>query len=285
MRGPVPEQAGIGLRAPHLAQICEERPALAWLEAHAENYLNPGWSRDRLIELAGHYPLSLHAVGLSLGSADGLDPTHLARLRDLVESVKPALVSEHLAWSVQDGHFFNDLLPLPYTDETLAVVADNVARLQDALGRRVLIENPSTYLTFRHSTIPEAEFLAALVERCDCGLLLDLNNLHVCAVNHGFDPAAWLAGLPMAAVGEIHLAGHARNWAGELEILIDDHGSPVDEPVWALFRSVVTQIGARPTLIEWDTEIPALSVLAGEAAMAQAILAGCGGKADGRAAA
>ncbi len=285
MRSPIADCAGIGLRAPHLAQILEDRPPLGWLEAHAENHLAPGRSRDALIALAQTYPVGLHAVGLSLGSAEGLDERHLRRVRALVDAVRPVLLSEHLAWSVHDGRFFNDLLPLPYTAESLERVADNVARLQDALGRRVLIENPSTYLRFRHSEMGEAEFLAALVARTGCGLLLDLNNLYVCARNHGFDPAEWLADIPAEAVGEIHLAGHASNWAGELAILIDDHGSAVSDPVWDLFGDFVARHGARPTLIERDTDIPALEVLAAEAARAQAILRRAPEGTDGRAAA
>lgn len=264
--------AGIGLRAPHLAEVGREGPTVAFLEVHAENYLAPSPARAMLERLRADHALSVHAVGLSLGSAEGLDDTHLVRVASLVRLLQPAHVSEHLAWSVQGGRYFNDLLPLPYTEEALDVVARNVDRLQEALGRKVSIENPSCYLAFAHSSMTEPEFLAELVRRSGCGLLFDVNNLYVTACNLRLDPAAWLAGLPGEAITEYHLAGHAVNDADGEPILIDDHASPVQEAVWALFAAALRQFGPRPTLVEWDTDVPALSVLLGEARRAERVM-------------
>lgn len=258
-------RAGIGLRQPHRAAVLASRPSVGFLEVHAENYLGGAAAMAELETLRRDYPVSVHAVGLSLGSADGLDARHLDRVAGLVARIEPALVSEHLAWSVQDGRYFNDLLPLPYTEEALDVVAGNVARLQDRLGRALLIENPSTYLRFAHSTIDEASFLAELARRTSCGLLVDVNNLHVNAVNHGSDPLAWLDRIPPAAVGEIHLAGHAVNQADGRHILIDDHGSAVSPPVWRLYDAALRRFADAPALIEWDTNLPALDTLIAEA--------------------
>jgi uncharacterized protein (UPF0276 family) len=218
--------------------------------------------------------VGLHGVGLSLGSAEGLDPRHLARLSRLLDEFQPALVSEHLSWSVAGGSYLNDLLPLPYTEEALDLVCRNVAQAQEALGRRLLLENPSSYLRFRHSTIPEAEFLAAIQARSGCGLLLDVNNVYVSARNHGLDALAYLRALPAGAVGEIHLAGHARRQVGAEILLIDDHGSAVPAPVWQLYEAALALVGPCPTLIEWDTDIPALPVLLAEATKADRRLLG-----------
>ena len=257
--------AGIGLRSPHLAEIARDRPATGFLEIHAENHLANSPALRSVERLREDYELSVHAVGLSLGSVDGLDEAHLDRVTELIRRLEPALVSDHLSWSVAEGRYFNDLLPLPYTEEALEVVVRNILRLQDRLGRRVLVENPSSYLAFAHSTLSEPEFLAELVSRSGCGLLLDANNIAVTAHNLRLDPGAWLDGLPAAAIGEYHLAGHAVNDAdGEL-ILIDDHGSRVGEGVWALFDEIVRRYGPRPTLVEWDTDLPALDVLLDEA--------------------
>jgi uncharacterized protein (UPF0276 family) len=261
----MPAAAGIGLRSPHLAEVLATRPAIPWLEVHPENYLGGGPAVRALEALRRDYPISLHAVGLSLGSATGPDPRHLARVRELVQRLAPALVSEHLAWSQVGGAYLNHLLPLPYTEESLAAVCRNVDAVQDALGRPVLVENPSGYLRFRASTIPEAEFLAALAGRTGCGLLCDVNNVHVTACNLGLDPAAYLDALPAGAVGEIHLAGHSVNDADGLPILIDDHGSPVADPVWALYERALHRFGPVPSLVEWDTAVPALDVLVAEA--------------------
>jgi uncharacterized protein len=260
---------GIGLRAPHVDEIDATRPAIGWLEVHAENYMGGGPALRALERLRRDYPLSVHGVGLSLGGADGLDLAHLDRLARLVERLEPALVSEHLSWSVTGGAYLNHLLPLPYTDETLAVLCRHVSAVQDRLGRRLLVENPSGYLRFRDSPIPEVEFLNALARRTGCGLLCDVNNVYVTCANLVGDAAAWLDALDPAAVGEIHLAGHAVNDADGRPILIDDHGSPVTDDVWRLYEHALRRYGAAPTLIEWDTDVPPLSVLLAEATKAQ----------------
>jgi len=264
--------AGIGLRSPHLAEIGRDRPATGFLEIHAENYLAETPALLAVERLRADYAFSVHAVGLSLGSADGLDATHLARVAALVKRLEPAWVSDHLSWSVSGGRYFNDLLPLPYTEEALEVVVRNVGRLQDTLGRQVSIENPSCYLGFADSTLSEPEFLSELVRRSGCGLLLDPNNIVVTAHNLRLDPRDWLDGLPGPAITEYHLAGHATNDADGEPILIDDHGSTVSDGVWALFAEVVKRFGARPTLIEWDTDIPPLGVLLDEAARAAGMI-------------
>jgi uncharacterized protein (UPF0276 family) len=258
-------RTGIGLRAQHVAEIVASRPPLAWLEAHAENYMGGGAHVAALERLRHDYPISLHGVGLSLGTADGLDPRHLIRLRALVSRIDPFLVSEHLSWSTSGGAYINHLLPLPCTEESLEVFARHVHETQHALGRQLLIENPSSYLRFRYSPIPEPDFLAELVRRTGCALLCDVNNIFVSACNLGFDTGAYLEALPADAVKEIHLAGHARNEADGLTILIDDHGSPVADAVWDLYTHALRRLGSAPTLIEWDTDVPALDVLADEA--------------------
>lgn len=271
--------AGIGLRSPHLAEIVRDRPAIGFLEIHAENYLAGSPALEAVESLRADYALSIHAVGLSLGSVDGLDEAHLARVASLVKRLEPALVSDHLAWSSFDGRYFNDLLPLPYTEEALAVVVRNVQRLQEALGRAVSVENPSCYLAFAQSTMSEPEFLAELSRRSGCGLLLDVNNIAVTAHNLGLAASDWLA-LPGEAITQYHLAGHAVNDADGEPVLIDDHGSRVSEGVWTLFAEVVGRFGHRPTLVEWDTDLPALPVLLEEAARAASI----GGRRAARAA-
>jgi uncharacterized protein (UPF0276 family) len=264
---------GIGLRSQHLDELLETPVPWVFLEVHAENYLRPSPLLDKARRLRRHYELSVHAVGLSVGS-EGLDDEHLDRVARLVGELEPALVSEHLSWSRLGTTFFNDLLPLPYTEEALDVVARNVGRLQDRLGRQVAIENPSRYLGFTDSTMTEAEFLDELVRRSGCGLLLDINNIAVSAHNLCLDPADWLAELPEEAIVEYHLAGHARNEVDGQVILIDDHGSRVSEAVWSLFDDALRRFGPHPTLIEWDTDVPTLSVLLGEADRARRALAG-----------
>jgi len=259
---------GIGLRTPHLAEIIATPPPIGWLEVHTENYLGGGPAPRALARVRGEHAVSLHGVGLSLGSADGLDRAHLARVAELTRRIEPALVSEHLSWSIAGGAYLNHLLPLPYTEESLAIVSANVEIAQAALGRQLLVENPSTYLRFRHSPIAEPEFLAELARRTGCGLLCDVNNVYVSTQNFGLDAHAYLAGLPPAAVGEIHLAGHARNDADGRTILIDDHGSRVAAPVWELYEYALERFGRVPTLIEWDTDIPPLETLVDEAARA-----------------
>ena len=277
---PIPASAGIGLRLPHHELVRTERPRAAWLEVHPENYLTPALA-DELAAFADRYPLSLHAVGLSLGSACGLDEEHLTRLRGLERRVRPALMSDHLSWSLAatgSGPLaLPDLLPLPYTEEALAAVVANVDHAQRVLDRRLLIENPSTYLQFSASSLGEAEFLGALVRATGCGVLLDVNNIHVSAMNQGSDPACaldeYLVHIPHDAIGEIHLAGHAvRDLPGGRQVRIDDHGSRVCPEVWTLYETVIRVLGPRPTLIEWDTAIPAFAVLQGEAAIAQGLL-------------
>ncbi|HSD39238.1 MAG TPA: DUF692 domain-containing protein [Rhodocyclaceae bacterium] len=265
--------AGIGLRAPHYAEVLERLPGLGFLEVHSENFFHAGGAAlGVLTRTREHYSLSLHGVGLSLASADVLAQGHLDKLAALVERVEPALVSEHLCWGAIDGVHFNDLLPFPYTRDALTLLVERVDQVQERLGRRILIENLSAYVQFRDSEMSECEFLAELARRSGCGLLLDVNNLYVNAQNFDFDARAelnaLLADVPAETIGEVHLAGHSRN---EL-CLIDTHGSRVCEDVWALYGDVIAQCGPVPTLIEWDTDIPALDVLLDEAAIAQRVL-------------
>jgi uncharacterized protein (UPF0276 family) len=261
----LPAVAGIGLRSPHMAQILESRPSMGWLEVHAENYMNFGPATAALERVRSHYRVAVHGVGLSLGSARGIDETHLARLKEVCDRLAPAMVSEHLAWSVGDGIYLNDLLPVPYDEEALDLVCRNIERTQDAIKRPILIENLSAYIGFARSTMAEPQFLAEIVKRTGCGLLLDINNVYVSAHNLGFDAEAYVAGLPGAAIGEIHLAGHATNETADGPVLIDSHGSSVAAEVWALYRAALERFGPRPTLIEWDSDIPPLATLLGEA--------------------
>lgn len=264
----IPAVAGIGLRGPHIAEILATRPALGWCEVHPENYMAGGPALSRLHAIRREYPVSLHGVGMSLGSAEGLDPRHLARLKSLTGQIEPGLVSEHLAWSVIDGTYLNDLLPLPYTEESLEIVSRNVQTMQEALGRAILVENPSAYLRFEHSPIPEPEFLAELVRRTGCGLLCDVNNIHVTCTNFTLDALAYLDALPAGAVGEIHVAGHHRGEYDGRAVLIDEHGSRTIPPVWSLYRYALGRFGRVPTLVEWDKQIPELAVLMDEARIA-----------------
>jgi uncharacterized protein (UPF0276 family) len=264
--------AGIGLRSPHLADLLTTRPAVPWLEVHAENYLTSGPALRALEAVRAMYPVALHGVGLSLGSADGLDRRHLARLRRLVQVVHPLFVSEHLSWSMAGRVYFNHLLPLPYTEEALAVVCRHIDEAQEVLRRQILLENPSSYLAFTCSTIDEPEFLNAVAGRTGCGLLCDVNNVFVSGRNLGFDALAYVETLDGVAVQEFHLAGHTANEADGRTILIDDHGSRVAPEVWRLFAHAVARWGGRPTLVEWDTDLPALDVLLDEAALAERVL-------------
>ncbi len=264
---------GIGLRSPHYAEVIERRPALGFLEVHSENYFAAGGHPLYWLERAWvNYPLSLHGVGLSLGSTDPLHPAHLARLERLVERFEPLFVSEHLSWGSIGGRYFHDLLPLPYTEEALAHVVQRVDAVQERLGRRLLIENPSSYLEYSHSTIPEWEFLAALARRTGCGLLLDVNNVYVSACNHGWDAAGYIRAIPACDVDELHLAGHTRKRLDDVEVLIDTHDAPVDEAVWRLYAWALECLGPKPTLIEWDARLPELEVLLDEAAKAARIM-------------
>jgi hypothetical protein len=269
-RGPVPAHAGIGLRAAHHEAFLATRPDVAWVEVHSENFFAAGGAQHRLLErVRQDYPVSLHGVGLVPGSADPIDAAHLAKLRALVRRYEPALVSEHLCWGAIGGRHLNDLLPLPRTEEALRHMIERVQQVQDALGRRILVENVSSYLDFTDSSIPEWEFLAAVARGAGCGILLDVNNVYVSARNHGFDARRYVDAIPPALVGEIHLAGHSVNHYGGHAILVDTHSAPVCDEVWELYARSLERLGPVPTLIEWDTELPALPVLLAEAHAAQ----------------
>ncbi|MHA6298608.1 MNIO family bufferin maturase [Devosia sp. CAU 1758] len=272
----LPARPGLGLKPQHYAQIIAERPDLGFFEVHAENYMGEGGPPHRYLgAICDHYALSLHGVGLSIGGEAPLDLDHLARLRALVERYKPASFSEHLAWSSHDGAYLNDLLPVPYTPRTLDRVASHVDQVQQALGHPMLLENPSTYVLFEESTIDEVDFLAAIATRTGCGLLLDVNNVMVSAVNHRLDPFAYIDRFPIQHVGEIHLAGYDETTddAGE-RLLIDAHGSRVGPDVFALFSHTIARTGALPTLIEWDNDVPAFDVLMDEVRLVDAVLDG-----------
>lgn len=277
-------RAGAGLKPEHQRHILETRPDVGWFEVHAENYMGAGGPPHHFLErVRALYPLSVHGVGLSIGSADGMVPGHLARLKAVVDRYQPFIVSEHLAWSTHDGTFMNDLLPLPYTEATLSLVTRHVDEAQTALGRRILIENPSTYLRFDCDDMPETDFLRALARRSGCGLLLDVNNVVVSAANHGFDPRAYLDSFPHEHVGEIHLAGHAVLENDGDALFVDTHDRTIAPEVWCHFRDVTARRGCRPTLIEWDAEVPAWADLEAEVRQAQSILQTAGGL-DARAA-
>lgn len=273
-RANLPLTCGIGFKPEHFDTIAQKPQPIGFFEVHAENYMGDGGlPHAQLTRLRENYALSLHGVGLSIGSAQDLDRDHLARLRRLCERYEPESFSEHLAWSSHDTTFINDLLPLPYTQETLLRLAEHVDQVQETLGRQMLLENPATYLLFAESTVPETEFLAEIARRTGCGLLLDVNNVFVSATNHGLDATAYLKAFPLAHVGEIHLSGHAvtQDETGA-PLLIDTHDTQVADPVWALYESVIAHTGPIASLVEWDDNIPAWPVLANEAQAAQAIL-------------
>ena len=266
---PFPATAGVGLRAPHIASVLAERPPVPWFEVHSENYFADGGpSLAALSRVRTDYPIALHGVGMSLGSVDPLDAAHIGKLRRLIARVDPWLVSEHLCWSGVDGQSFNDLLPLPCTVEALSHVCARVAQAQDMLGRAIAIENISAYFAFPESDMAESDFVTAVVARTGCRLLLDVNNVYVNSVNHGFDASAYVAAMPVDAIAEIHVAGFDASGP----CLIDTHGAAVAPEVWSLYREAVARCGPRPTLIEWDTDIPEFAVLQSEAAKAAAIL-------------
>ena len=270
----IPARAGIGLRFQHHQPVLDTRPDVAWMEVHTENYMGGGTPLKYLDAIRRDTPISLHGVGLSLGSAEGVDPAHLERIRRVAERVEPGLMSEHIAWNLVGGTYLADLLPLPMTEEALDVVCRHVEQTQSYLKRRILVENPSTYVAFGNSIIPEWEFMATVAARTGCGILCDVNNICVSAHNHGWDASGYLAALPPEAVGEIHLAGHSiRTFADGSSLRIDDHGSKVSEEVWTLYRQAVARFGAVPTLIEWDNEIPPLDVLLDEAQHAERVIA------------
>ena len=275
-RASIPSRAGIGLRAPHYRDVLERLPRVAWLEVHSENYFcEGGRPLDHLERIRAHYPISLHGVGLSLGSADPLDMLHLAKLKALTERVEPGLVSDHLSWSSVDGRHLNDILPLPYTEEALRHFCSRVCEVQDYLGREILIENPSTYLEYVASTIPECEFLREVAAVSGCGILLDVNNIHVSAVNHGFEARAYLDAIPARFVKEIHLGGFTCNETEAGAVLLGTHSNPVADPVWILYARSLERYGEVPTLVEWDRDLPALDVLLGEAALAERLMDHC----------
>jgi uncharacterized protein (UPF0276 family) len=269
--------AGTSFKHEHLPAILAEGKQRRFFEVHAENYMGAGGPPHRALEaLRRDHPLSLHGVCMSIGGPQPLDPEHLARFRRLVDRYQPALISEHLAWSTHGTTYFNDLLPLPYTQATLARVCDHIDQMQDVIRRPILLENPSTYVTFRESTMSETDFIRRVAQRTGCGLLLDINNVFVSATNHGFSAAQYLTEFPLSRVGEIHLAGHAWQTDDEDEpLLIDSHDGPVADPVWALFETTIRRCGAIPTLIEWDSKVPDWPILKAEAAAAQAILDRC----------
>ncbi len=266
--------AGVGLRLPHLAEVAAGAPASTWLEVHPENFLANPHARELLLNIAQRHALSLHSVGLSVGSIAGVDREHLARIRRLVDELEPILVSGHLAWSTHRGVYLNDLLPLPYNEETLRVVAAHVHEVQDALGRPYVVENPASYVGFANSTLTETDFLAELVARTGCQLLCDVSNAYLSAANMGYDAYAYIDAFPAHAVAEMHLGGFTRE-ADEAtpggEILIDTHAGAIAEPAWDLYAHALRRFGSRPTLIEWDNDLPSFSQLLAEASRADAV--------------
>ena len=270
---PIPARAGIGLRSPHYAHVAAGNPAVAWVEVHTENYFHDGGPHLQELErIRESHALSLHGVGLALGSVEPIDRHHLERVKRAVRRFEPALVSEHACWGHAGGEHFNDLLPLPYTEEAAEHLAARVREVQDFLGRQILLENLSSYFAYSASRLTEWEFLAAVVERSGCGLLLDVNNAYVNSVNLGLDAARFIDSVPESAVQEIHLAGHRRNPVGGRDILIDDHGSAVCADVWDLYARAIDRLGRVPTLIEWDTDLPDFEVLLAEARKADAVM-------------
>jgi uncharacterized protein (UPF0276 family) len=262
---------GIGLRHAHYEQFLNEKQPVSWLEVHAENFLNFDTPAYHMLErIREDYPISLHAVNLSLGSSDGIDEDHVKRVKALIDRINPFLVSDHLSWGRIDGYYLNDLLPVPYTQEALTLFASTISRIQDIFERSLLIENPSSYLQYHTSEIEEADFLATLVNRTGSGILLDVNNIYVSCCNHGWNSDTYLKAIPAGKIKEIHLSGHALQGS----ILIDDHGSSVCDEVWNLYKKAVSSYGPIPTLIEWDTNVPDLSVLMAEASKAQTIMDG-----------
>lgn len=271
----LPRRAGVSLKPEHYNHILAERPDVSWFEVHPENYMGDGGPPHHYLSaIREHYALSLHGVGLSIGAAGKLDRNHIGRLKALVERYQPAQISEHLAWSTHDDGFLNDLLPLPYTEETLTTVCDHIDEVQTALGRRMLLENPATYIVFPESTYEEIEFLKEIVQRTGCGLLLDVNNVYVSCTNHNRSAEDYIDRFPLSHVGEIHLAGHAEDTDDTgARLLIDSHDRRVVDDVWELYGRAIRRAGALPTLIEWDSDIPAWPVLFAEAQHANAILA------------
>jgi uncharacterized protein len=270
----LPTRPGVGYKPQHFSDILANPGPVGWLEIHAENYMGAGGRpHAQLRHLAERFPISVHGVGLSIGGEGSLDPDHLQRLRTLCDWLNPASFSEHLAWSTHDGAFLNDLLPLPYTAATLSTVCNHIDHVQSTLRRPMLLENPSTYLAFAESDMDEVTFLAEIARRTGCGLLLDVNNVFVSATNQATDPLTYINAFPLHAVGEVHLGGHDED-ADEhgAPLLIDSHGAAVVDPVWQLYAQTIALSGPKPTLIEWDNDVPAWDVLRAEAALAAAVL-------------
>ncbi len=266
----LPAAAGVGYKPQHFAHVCEDAGAVEWLEVHAENYMGDGGRPlAQLRHLSERFAISVHGVGLSIGGEAPLDPAHLARLKHLINWLNPASFSEHLAWSTHGGHFYNDLLPLPYTNDTLDRICSHITQLQETVGRRMLLENPSSYLAFAESTLSEPAFLDEIAKRTGCGLLLDVNNVFISATNLGFSPQAYIDAFPLHHVGELHLGGHDEETDGHgAPLLIDSHGREVADPVWALLDYTLAKSGPKPLLIEWDNDVPDWSVLSAEATRA-----------------
>lgn len=268
--------AGIGLRLPHIAEVAADSPSIGWLEIHPENFLANPHATELLVQLSDRYPISIHTVGISIGSADGLDREHLQRVRALIDLIDPVLVSGHLAWSTHGGVYLNDLLPLPYDEDALRSVTAHLDQVQDALGRQYLVENPSAYVGFRTSTMTEVEFLNELVDRAGCRLLCDVSNVYLSARNMGYDACAYLDALPPEAIAELHLGGFSPEEDPATPggtLLVDTHATRVADPAWDLYRHALQRFGPRPTLIEWDADIPPLSTLIDEARHAGELLA------------
>lgn len=266
---------GIGLRHPHIRQVLEELPSVGWWEIHSENFFHAGGpSLDTLLSIREHYPLSLHGVGLSLGSSSGVDEQHLSRLKKLIQNIDPFLVSEHLSWSRVGSLYLPDLLPIPYTKESLEIIARNIEQVQDYLGREILIENPSSYLEFSISQMDEVDFLITLCHQTGAKILLDVNNVFVSCANHGWDMKKYIDSVPSDLVREIHLAGHSiKSITPDQKIRVDTHDTTVDEAVWALYGYAIAKLGIKPTLLEWDAQIPSLDVLINESKKALDYLA------------
>ena len=271
---PIPPRAGVGLKPQHYREILESEPDIGFFEVHAENYMGEGGPPHRyLTAIRERYPLSLHGVGLSIGADRPLDREHLLRLKALNERYAPGLFSEHLAWSTHDTNFLNDLLPIPYTDETLGRVAEHIDQVQETVGRQMLLENPSTYLAFQESTYPEIDFIAEIARRTGCGLLFDVNNVHISSTNQEWDAVAYIDAYPLEHVREVHLGGHARESdEKDRPLLIDTHDREVDAVVWRLYEHTIARLGPVPTLIEWDADVPEWPVLKAEADRAEAVL-------------
>ena len=282
----IPPTAGVGLKAQHYRDIIETRPDIGFFEVHAENYMGGGGPPHRyLTTVRERYPLSLHGVGLSIGADRPMDGIHLTRIKQLIDRYEPGLFSEHLAWSSHDAGFLNDLLPVPYTLETLHRVVEHIDQVQEVLGLQMLLENPSTYLAFAESTYAEIDFIAEVVRRTDCALLLDVNNVHVAATNQRWDPYRYIDSFPLAHVREIHLAGFTPEHDEKARpLLIDTHNRPIDAQVWDLYRYAISRLGPIPTLIEWDADLPSWQVLHDEARRAEAIMFAAGKREAGRAA-